>query len=42
MSTYFELHNYSHARIVKEVTDYCDACGQVEWLCICKEEGESE
>jgi hypothetical protein len=22
--------------------DYCDACGQVEWLCICEREGESD
>ncbi len=20
--------------------DYCDPCGQVDWLCICKGEGE--
>ena len=36
MSTYFKLHDLKDVRIVKEVADYCDDCGQVEWLCICK------
>lgn len=40
MSTYYELHDMKDVRIVKEVTDYCPDCGQVEWLCICKREGE--
>jgi hypothetical protein len=23
------------------MNDYCDDCGQVEWLCICEREGDS-
>ena len=25
-----------------EWKDYCDDCGQLEWLCICKPEGGDE
>lgn len=24
----------------RRMKDYCEDCGQVEWLCICKGEGE--